>query len=90
MIDKDKIDKAAHEYFRKGQLGLSAPNSESGFKAGVEFAEKEVSDIAIEFAEYILNNITLEEDPFPHFIDLSGMTTTSKELFDEFLKRYND
>ena len=38
-----KIKEAAHEYFRKAQLGLENPGSESGFIAGVEFAQRWIS-----------------------------------------------
>ena len=37
------IKEAAHEYFRKTQLGLENPGSESGFIAGVEFAQRWIS-----------------------------------------------
>ena len=37
------IKEAAHEYFRKAQLGLENPGSESGFIAGVEFAQRWIS-----------------------------------------------
>ena len=38
-----KIEEAAHEYFRKAQLGFENPGSESGFIAGVEFAQRWIS-----------------------------------------------
>ena len=37
------IKEAAHEYFRKAQLGLENPGSESGFIAGVKFAQRWIS-----------------------------------------------
>ncbi|MDR1122226.1 MAG: DUF551 domain-containing protein [Dysgonamonadaceae bacterium] len=37
------IEEAAHEYFRRGQLGLAEPDSEAGFIAGVEFAQRWIS-----------------------------------------------
>lgn len=39
----ETIKEAAHEYFRKAQLGLENPGSESGFIAGVKFTQRWIS-----------------------------------------------
>lgn len=42
-MTQEQIEQAAHEYFRKGQLGfVPAADTEAAFLAGVEYAKSEL------------------------------------------------
>ena len=105
MIPKNKIEEAA-ELYTGISLKLLVPEAEItntvgdlynysmlDFKSGVEFAEKELESLAIEFAEWIgenfYKNYRDKDDSFwMNSKKLSAYTT--KELFEIFKKENYD
>jgi len=80
MIPKDKIEEAFE--FHGMVTGLDHPSDKNSFEAGVEFAEKELENIVVEFIPYYLkrkvgylNNESLE---------------IRELLFKQFLKEKNN
>lgn len=78
MILKSKIEEACNRTCNEG-VGLRVHNDSlkrSLFKAGVSFAEKEIENSAIEFAEWIFDN-----DVFDDFAQAKKSTEKLFEIF---------
>ena len=86
MIPKNKIEKYAVEYALQGK-GYSYKLD--GFEAGVSFAQKELGNLAIEFAEWIgenfYKNYRDKDDSF-WMNSKKLIVYTTKELFEIFKK----
>ena len=72
-------------------------DADMDFKAGIEFAESKVEEIAIEFAEYVRNNSSKVQDWKLELLDNDGNIsgeakhfTNISDLFEEFLKERNN
>ena len=85
MIPKSKIEKFAYKWAENNQncYGIN------GFRAGVSFAEKELENLAIEFAGWIgenfYENYRDKDDSF--WMNSKKLSTyTTKELFEIFKK----
>ena len=99
LIDRKKVKEAKNDIYYMGHVSSSATEQIylcncASFDSGVAFAEKELQNLAIEFADWI----TTSECSFApigenvnEWVDLSkeGITIiiSSKELFEEFLKQ---
>ena len=92
MIPKNKIEEACDQCCNFG-LGLKVHNDtlkRSLFKAGVFFAEKELENLAIEFAEWIVDNLI--KCPFTpdkytwYYNNGSFCAENTQELFEMFKK----
>ena len=104
MIPKNKIEEAA-ELYTGISLKLLVPEAEItntaedlynysmlDFKSGVEFAEKELENLAIEFAEWLSWNcwrkiLVENSNDWGH---ITGNTKTTQELFEIFKKENYD
>ena len=90
MIPKNKIEEACDQCCNFG-LGLKVHNDtlkRSLFKAGVTFAEKELENLAIEFAKWLSWNcwkkiLVENSNDWGH---ITGNTKTTQELFEIFKK----
>ena len=105
MISKNKTEEAA-ELYTGISLKLLVPEAEItntvgdlynysmlDFKSGVEFAEKELESLAIEFVEWcILNEYerTARRDLFIWRSEITPMNYTTQELFGIFKKEKYD
>lgn len=90
ILDKNKIEEAAKKFSNNGSW--QCPVS---FEAGISYAESQLSELAIEFAEWIDKYGYVKEDGLDEWYYWDGIkqlntTYTSKELFKEFLKYKNE
>jgi hypothetical protein len=81
LIKQEVVDKAAEKFDKKVPLGKL--QTDYIFKAGVEFAETQISELAIEFANWILENDIMFELYARNKLD-------SKSLFEIFIKERNN
>ena len=88
MIPKNKIEEAALE----NSIGTDYPETEQdAFYVGVKWAEKELENLAIEFAEWISNNpLNFQSASKQRFIGLNMKYYTAEELFEIFKKENYD
>ena len=91
MIPKNKIEEASKKYYISNYCKVEETDSIGElnriFTGGVEFAEKELENLPIEFAEWILNNpLNFQSASKQRFIGLNMKYYTAEELFEIFKK----
>jgi hypothetical protein len=95
MLNKKLVEEASENHIKsnysKTEPDLFGMISED-FKAGVEWAESQMEELTIEFAEWIKSEIYLEEFPETQWKESSntGSYLTSKELLKQFLKERDE
>jgi hypothetical protein len=83
MIQQDKINLAATNYATSMKSDLkSTKMCKNDFKKGVLFAEEELKNLAIEFAEWLNNHI--------YFEDWCNFKKDTKDLFELFKQEKYD
>lgn len=99
LFKQEEIDEASEKFDKEVLLGNLT--TEYCFKAGVEFAESKVEEIAVEFADWL----NIHEEGFRSLYREKNSNTpiywvscytggridyTSKELFQQFIKERNE
>ena len=74
MIPKDKIKEVAESFSQGYAL------QKYGFKEGAKWAQDELKNITLEFAEYVFDSVFTSNDK----------PLVSNELFEQFLKGRNE
>jgi hypothetical protein len=77
LIKQEVVDKAANK------THPASPSNRWAFRQGVQFAETQLSELAIEFANWILENDIMFELYARNKLD-------SKSLFEIFIKERNN
>ena len=95
MIPKNKIEKAAKKYYMSNYCQAEETDNirelNRIFTGGVEFAGKELKNLAIEFAEWISNSpLNFQSASKQRFIGLNMKYYTAEELFEIFKKENYD
>jgi len=87
LFKQEEVDEAAEKFDK--EILLKNLTTEYCFKAGVEFAESKIEEIAVEFAEWVAERYTLSI--YKEWCSL-GMPTinSTKELFIQFIKEKNE
>ena len=92
MIPKSKIEEACDRTCNEG-FGLRIHNDSlkrSLFKAGISFAEKELENLAIEFAEWLVGEGWVQAETYNTFKNVyhanieENVRLTTQELFEIF------
>jgi len=78
LFKQEEKDEAAFKYNPVQKLDNEFIRS--GVKAGIEFAESKVEEIAIEFAKLIINDI----------VRFKGIPKTPHMYFEQFIKEKNE
>lgn len=103
ILNENKVEKAAENEVPLFPVGNEKYIAKNSFKAGVKFTESQLSELAIEFGDWLAENnrcgdrsnitdklgftqVNDDDEDWPQFTDFK----TTKELFEEFLKTYNE
>ena len=88
LIPQNKIDEAAREHYRMGQLGLEkAADTEHAFHKGVQFALNEIQPLMIEFKDWC--DINERDLRLENISNMNSSAITTEQLLEEFIKRNN-
>lgn len=87
ILNKQKIKESYLKYnLSKEWVRDKTSMLESGFRAGVSYTEKELSDLSIEFADWIDKCGYIKNDGIWKYWDNGIVEYTTKTLFQEFIK----
>lgn len=86
MLNKNKVEEAAKKYiidnrYTNEGCNLYADWATKDFKSGVSYAESQLSELAIDLLDFLLNNLEL-------FDEWSRSKISSEKVFNQFIKEY--
>lgn len=87
ILDKNKVEEAVQIFLRNTKNEITTKSS--CFKSGVSYAESQLSELAIEFTDYV-SKYQYEQDSTTKlwkYWDNGIVEYTTKGLFEEFLKQ---